>query len=283
MAPVRAFKQSALLSTLVLTAVASAFAQSKIHGSLDPGLYGSQDTLSLAVFHPTTAESAAAIGVASQPGDKLYEGNLDLGSESAPRYRIRAVIVRSPDGTDVLYVDANQNSHIDPDERIPFRPLSETDENRGEKDAAEFNAVLPNDPMGPFPMEVRLLRNPGHTMAKPGQLPLLYSRIAFVKGYVRVAHRKVRVRFQYNFSTRSVDIDHGREWLDLNGDGKFDMRPGSSEFLRANGSAPVFRVGHHMLQLVSVNLAYGTFVLRSVTASGGTRSSSASHSSVVEH
>ena len=282
MAQVRAFKRSAMLSALVLAALTSACAQAKIHGSLDPGLYSAPDTLSLTVFNSTTAEGAAAIGVASQPGDKLYEGSLDLGSRSRPRYRIRAIVVRSPDGTDVLYVDANQNSHLDPDERIPFRPLPGTDENKGEKDTAEFNAVLPNDPMGPFPMEVRLLTEPGRAVAKPNQLPLLYSRIAFVQGYMRVAHRKVHVRFQYNFSTKSVDIDHGREWLDLNGDGKFDMRPGSPEFLRATGSAPVFRVGHRMLQLASVNLAYGTFVLRSVAASGDRRSSSANHGSVVE-
>lgn len=271
MADVRACERSALLAALVLAALSSACAQSKVHGSLDPGLYGSQDMLSPAIFHRTTAEGAAAIGVASQPGDKLYEGNLDLGSGPAPRYRIRAVVVRSPDGTDILYVDANQNSHLDPDERFRFRPLPQTDENRGEKDAAEFNAVLSNDPMGPFPMEVRLLTDPGHTAAKPSQLALLYSRIAFVQGYVRVAHRKVRVRFQYNFSTKSVDIDHGREWLDLNGDGKFDVKPGSPELVRANGSAPVFRVGHRSLQLVSVNLAYGTFVLRSVAASRNPR------------
>jgi hypothetical protein len=283
MAQVGTFKRAALLSTLVFAALASACAQAKIHGSLDPGLYCAPDMLSPAIFNPTTAEGAAAIGVASQPGDKLYEGNLDLGSGPVPRYRIRAVIVRSPDGTDVLYVDANQNAHLDQDERIPFRPLPDTDENKGEKDVAEFNAVLPNDPMSPFPMEVRLITDPERTVAKPSQLPLLYTKIAFVQGYVRVAHRKVHVRFQYNFTTRSVDIDHGREWLDLNGDGKFDIKPGSPEFLRANGSAPVFRIGHRMLQLVSVNLAYGTFVLRSIAASGDTRLPSASHSSVVEH
>ncbi len=282
MAPVRAFKRSTLLATLVLAALASASAQSKVHGSLDPGLYSSPDLLSLTIFNPITAESAAAIGVPSQPGDKLYEGNLDLGSRSAPRYRIRAVVVRSPDGTNILYVDANQNSHLDPDERFPFRSLPRAGENKAERDTARFYAVLPDDPMSPFPMEVRLLTDSERVRVRPGQLPLLYSRIAFVQGYARVAHHKVRVRFQYNFSTMSVDIDHGREWLDLNGDGKFDMRPGSPELMRANGSAPVFRVGHRMLQLVSVNLAYGTFVLRAVGASGGARSSSASHGAVVE-
>lgn len=254
-----------------LALVSAAQARSRFHGNLDPGLHSSLNLLNVATFHSISAASAAIIGVASRPGDRLYAGAFDLGSDTRPSYRIRAVIVCSPDGSDVLYADANQDSHLDPDERFSFRPLPRTAERAGQKDVARFNADLPGDLMGPFPMEVRLIEESESAQASPGELPVLYSGLAFVQGYVRLAHHKIRVRFQYDFATRSVDIDHAREWLDLNGDRKFDMTPGSGESLHANGSAPVFRVGHLTLQLSSVDLRMGTFVLRKVTPSAETR------------
>lgn len=271
MARVARFKRSALLSLVACSWLAPLTAQTLYHGTLDPGLRSSPDVLSIAIFDPITAESAAAIGVASQPGDKLFSGSLNLGGTGAPRYRLRAIVVRGSGGADVLYVDSNQNSHFDPEEQIPFRPLPDSDQNKGQSSVAYFDTVLLGDPMGIFPMQVRLITEPWRTKAKPGQLPVLYSALAFVQGRARLPHRKLLVRFQYDFETMSVAIDNGHEWLDLNGDGKFDMNPGSPEFLRANGSAPVFRVDNRTLQLASVDLAHGTFVLRAVAASANTR------------
>lgn len=59
---------------------------------------------------------------------------------------------------------------------------------------------------------------------------------------------------------------NGLEWLDINGDGKFDMTPGSGEFVRARGSAPVFQVGNLTLQMESVDVKDNRFVVKSVPA-----------------
>ncbi len=256
---------------LLLSSMPLLQARDKFHGNLDPGLQSSPQLLATAVFTPYTAESAAAIGVVSRPDDKIYIGHLDLGSGPTPRYRISALIVRSPNGADVLYADADLNSHLDPDERFPFRPLPNTAAGSEENDAAYFSAIFPNDPAGPFPMQVRLLTPSGRARGNPGLLPVLYSNIAYLGGYARLRGHRIRMRFQYDFDTRSVDVGQAREWLDLTGKGKFDMAPGSSDSLEAHGSAPVFRVGKLNLQLVSVDLWHGTFLLRKVPAPASPR------------
>jgi len=257
----------AALGLLLISSVPLLHARERFHGYLDPGLHSSPQLLSTAIFTPYTAESAAAIGVLSRPGDKIYIGHLDLGSGPVPMYRISAVIIRSPDGVDVLYADADLNAHLDPDERYAFHPLPDRGAGSEEKDVASFSAIFPDDPAGPFPMQVRLLESSRRARPDSGRLRVLYSNIAFLGGYVSVHHHKVRMRFQYNFDTMSVDIAHGREWLDLTGKGHFDMAPGSSQTLQGHGTAPLFRVGNLTLQLVSVDLWHGTFLLRKVPGS----------------
>ena len=96
-----------------------------------------------------------------------------------------------------------------------------------------------------------------------------YSSLAYVQGYAQLPHRKMLVRFEYDFDIQGISLTAGHEWLDLNGDGKFDLTPGSGEFVHSIGSAPIFQVGNFTLQAASVDLKHNRFVLHAASDSAG--------------
>lgn len=134
------------------------------------------------------------------------------------------------------------------------------------KSSATFDVNLPEGPFRACPMDVWLIKDGVPSPAGSGQLAVPYTAQPFVQGYAQLPNRTLLVRLEYDFREQGISLTDGREWLDINGDGKFDMTPGSGEFLRARGSAPVFRVGDLTLQMQSVDLKTDRFVLRSVPA-----------------
>ncbi|HEV2135602.1 MAG TPA: hypothetical protein VGR47_15310 [Terracidiphilus sp.] len=222
--------------------------------------------MSKAVFSPIRIEEASQLGVAADAGDKIYSGELSLPDGGQVRNIYKAVVVRSPSGNDVLYVDENRDGRFEANERISFLPVVDPKFSRL-KDLASFSVDLP--PGGAFrtcPMDVALARNDAVASAKPPQIVVEYTSAPFVQGYATLTDRRLSVRFQYDFEIGGVSVNYGYEWLDLNGDGKFDMSPGSPEFLHGNGSSPAFQVDGMTLQVESVLLSRDQFVLHQVPA-----------------
>lgn len=240
-------------------------AQTTYTGKLDGRLHVDPELLSPTVFDAITLEAAKGMAVAVAAEDKVYSGFLALPKNGALRYN--AVIVRSPDGADVIYVDANRAGRFEPQESVPFHAIASGD-TRFFKDAATFDVALPAGPYATCPMEVRL---PKDGVAMPGvgptQLAVGYTPAAFVQGEVKLPARRLEVQFQFNLTTGGIDLEHAIERFDLNGDGRFDSTPGSAEFVRARDSAPVFRVGDLALQMQSIQLKENEFVVRAVDPS----------------
>ena len=153
------------------------------------------------------------------------------------------------------------------EERIPFHPAVPPPDDRL-KSSAAFDVDLPEGPFRACPMEVWLIKDGVPSPAGSGKLAVAYTAQPFVQGYAQLPNRTLFIRLEYDFSKQGISLTDGREWLDIDGDGKFDMTPGSGEFLRAGGSAPVFRVGNLTLQMQSVDLKADRFVLRSDTRLG---------------
>jgi thiol-disulfide isomerase/thioredoxin len=257
------FRRSILLMLVAFVSVGWMQAQVQFTGKLDPGLHLDPMLMGPVMFNPISANDAKLLRVSVKPGDKIFTGELALPKGGALHYK--TMIVRSSDGADVLYVDANQDGHFGPNERIPFRLPAKVVPHL--KSVAAFDVDLPTGPFHTCPMVVWLVNDDVPSPARPGQLAVGYDPTPFVQGQVQLPKRTLMVRFQYDFNTQGVSLVDGREWLDINGDGKFDMTPGSGEFLRARGSAPVFQVGNLTLQVQSVDLKDNRFVVRSVAAS----------------
>jgi thiol-disulfide isomerase/thioredoxin len=268
MALVRWLLHSGLLLFLISLAPIAILAQTEFAGKLDGGLHVDPSGLSFAIFDPVSADEAKLLGAAVGPVDKVFAGELALPKGGAIRYK--ALIVRPSGGSDILYVDANRDGRFGPGERIPFR-LAERPPDDRLKSLAAFDVDLPRGLFRVCPMDVWLIKDGVSSPAGSGQLAVPYTAQPFVQGYARLPNRTLLVRLEYDFSDQGISLTDGREWLDINGDGKFDMTPGSGEFLRARGSAPVFRVSGLILQMQSVDLKTDRFMLRSVSASADHR------------
>lgn len=261
------FWQSVLLMLMALVSVGWLQAQVRFTGKLDSGLHVDPTDLSLVIFNTISADDAKLLGVTVEPGDKAFAGELALPKDGAIHYK--AVIVRASGGADILYVDGNQDGHFRPKERIPFRQPAKDIPRL--KSVATFDVDLPAGPIRTCPMDVWLMQDGIPTPAKPGQLAVPYTTTPFVQRTVDLPKRTLMVRFQYDFTSPGVSLMNGLEWLDINGDGKFDKTPGSGEFVRARGSAPVFQVGNLTLQVQSVELKDNRFVVQSGPAAADHR------------
>jgi hypothetical protein len=58
-------------------------------------------------------------------------------------------------------------------------------------------------------------------------LAVPYTAWPFVQGYAQLPGRTLQVRLKYDFEKQDIAMTAGIEWLDINGDGKFDLTPGS--------------------------------------------------------
>ncbi len=238
----------------------------EFYGELEPRLYTVPELMTPAVFSPISVAQARQLDIAAHAANQLYSGQFTLPGSGKNRNIYKAVVVLTPGAGDVLYVDMNGNGRFDANERVWFRPVTNPAFPRL-KEMASFHVNL----RGPgifhsCPMEVAIVGDGAPAAANAGSIDVEYTSAAFVRGFAILPDRRLYVRFEYDFAAGDVSLKHGREWLDLNNDGKFDMSAGSPESLRANGSAPVFHVGTLALQLKSVDLRRDQFVFQAVGA-----------------
>lgn len=234
--------------------------ETKYYGELEPRLYTTPELMSKAVFIPVSIEDANQRGVDAKAADRIYSGELSLPDGGKVRNIYKAVVVRSPDGNDILYVDEDLNGSFDENERVPFLPVRDEHFSRL-KDMASFAVELA--PGGAFRTCPTLVALPRIDAQAP-QITVEYTSTPYVRGFAVLPDRRLQIRFQYDFETGGISLKYGYEWLDLNGDGKFDMTPGSPEVVHGDGKSPVFQVGSLSLQVESVNLKRDQFVLHTV-------------------
>ena len=252
-----------LFFAAVTLAFTAARGQRTYTGMLDGRLHTDPGSMGVAIFDAVPAGDARLREVSARPTDKAFAGMLSLPNGGALQFK--AVIERSPDEADVLYIDADRDGHFGPGERLLFHPLTPAVD--GLKDAVTFDVSLPPGPFRTCPMQVRLPKDGTPTPAGPTQLAVPYTSVAFVQGYAQLPTRKMLMRFQYDFVKQDVQLPSALEWIDTDGDGNIDQTPGSAEFVRAGNGAPVFRVERLTLQPASIDLQRNSFTLRSVPAS----------------
>ncbi len=193
------------IAVVWIAAVAGAAqAQTTFSGRLNPGLHVDPEGMGAAVFDPVAVDDAKRLGVTAGADDRVFTGVLALPKGGALQYK--ALIVRSPNGADVLYVDADRDGRFSAGEHIAFHALKPSG---FLKDKAEFEVSLPDGPFKSCPMEVGLVADgvptpPG--LARPGQLAILYTSQAFVEGYAQLPKRRMLVRLSYHFDKQEIDL-----------------------------------------------------------------------------
>lgn len=245
--------------------------QTEFAGKLDGALHVDPTGLSPVIFNPISRKDAQSLGISTGAADKISSGEFALPKNGNLRYK--AVVVRQSDGTDVLYIDKNRDGHFGPHERVVFRSHVPPLDPRLAT-WASFVVELPGG--GPFstcPMDVWLIKQGirAPVAVGTGQLAVAYTAQPFVQGYAQLPNRNLKVRLEYDVNHQDIALKYGVEWIDINGDGRFDTTPGSGETLRGRGSAPIFTVGDLTLQMHSVDLKGGRFVLHTLPRSADRR------------
>lgn len=212
--------------------------------------------MSPTVFDSGTDADAQKLGIQLKPGDKLYIGNFAVPKNGALKYP--AMILHTAAGQDILFIDGQRNGRY---ERYRFEPLAQPEDRI--KSGVTAEVALPSGPFRSFPMLVRMAADGVKWPLKPGQIVVPYTAFAVADGSVKLPARTLRMQFEYRFDG-TVDLAHGIEIADVNGDGILDRHPGGGEFLRSDGVPPLFPVGDLTVQTTAVNLENHTFTVRSV-------------------
>ena len=254
-----------LIIFTLATAAAMAQSQRAYRGRLDGRLHIDPESLVMSIWNEATPENASKMGLTLKSGDRLFSDKLTLSRE--PVIAFDAVIVRSTNGDDALYVDLNKDGRFEEDERFIFQPIDgNAPESKYLKNRVGIEVPVTTGPYRTCPMEIGLPSSDLHLPMPigPRQIAVGASGDYFVEGHVQLPKRSLLMRFEYNFKLAAIDINNGVEWADVNGDGKIDSTRGSPEMQLGSGKAPVFRVGETALSAQSVDLATNVFFMRSV-------------------
>jgi thiol-disulfide isomerase/thioredoxin len=262
-----------LSAILVLPAIAQS--PSTFSGKLDGQLHSDPYARGPVVWDKLSLDDASTLGLPLKSGDRLFKGKLELSSD--PKIGVDGVIVRSMDGTDVLYADLNKNGRFEESERFQFQPVTDSVLEGMFKSRVEIELPLAIGSYLSCPMEVFILGGGAQFVgpstnftstndsAASGNIFLMHSAGAFVEGTAQLPDRSLLMRFAYNFKQNAVDLNHAVEWADVRGDGSRKQVDGNDPELRwANGKPPSFRAGNSVISAQSIDLATNTFVLRTM-------------------
>ena len=95
----------------------------------------------------------------------------------------------------------------------------------------------------------------------------MYSPTYRLNGHVDIAGKRTLVSLPYKIASGKVDVGAGYVGIDGDGDGKIDMNPLSPEYVSADGTSPVFRVGDRYLSIASADFATRSLVAKEHPAS----------------
>ncbi len=260
----RAFASRPMMMLLVCSFLPALYlyAQPAFRGRLDPGLHVDPRSFVPTILDPLSFRDAQKLRIEAVPSDKIFAG--ELAFPRGGRLRYKAVIVRHADATDVLYLDRNRDGRFEPNERVTFR--ADTGGDPRLKSSVTTRVDLPGALFSTAPMQVGLMRDGIRGPARPDQLAVGYTALLFVQGRATLPGRTVSMRFQYNAESQSISSHEGVQWVDINGDGTFDLMPGSGEYLHADGAPPVFTIGTRRLEVSSIDVKAHTFALAAVSA-----------------
>jgi hypothetical protein len=198
------------------------------------------------------------------PGDKLYQGSLELRRLEGDNIKVSAV--ESPAGAVRLYLDLNGNGKLDPGESFRFQPTRHDPDYELE---AAVEVPLKTGPFRSYKIRFLIPRRGKEGMCSGYARAVFAQYEPLVTGQVNLDGRPLRVAWYYSAAKGEVAW---RQGLDANLDGHidFEWRSPENDFWES-AQPPVFRVGQRYFLTDSIDLAAGSFRLIERPASDYTR------------
>lgn len=101
-----------------------------------------------------------------------------------------------------------------------------------------------------------------HRSGKDAAWTFLYTGAYRVEGHVEVNGRKTLVTLPFKLATGTVDVNNGYIGIDSDGDGKIAAGALSPEYVSADGTPVVMRLGSRYVSVESADLKARTFTMK---------------------
>ncbi len=152
-----------------------------------------------------------------------------------------------------LYVDVNRDGRITHNEKFSLNPGM--DDLQAGVVVVEF--PLPGASPSEYPVRVYVYR----AQKDPNSRIVGESPSTYVRGTVNVNGRPVLVEYTFDAEERKVDLTHGWQGMDVNGDGHIDTGITSPEYLFAHDETLIFQLDGVYLSTKSIDFAKHEVVL----------------------
>lgn len=230
-------------------------------GSVDKQLSVDTNTGSIVIWDKADPRLTKDLNIDPSKVSELYRGDLKFGQSPALDFGGAFCLLK--DGEKLFFIDLHSGGGaLRNPTRIPMtkpsRPFFSAE--------AHFNINLPTGPFRTAPAYVAIPKSTQGYPLKPNQAMLMVGNNPYVTGEAALPNRKLRLRYSFDPDTGTTDLKRATEWWDINGDGKFDVTPGSAEAGTPSDTMPTFHVNDLWLQTESLNLKTHTVVLKAVPA-----------------
>jgi thiol-disulfide isomerase/thioredoxin len=214
----------------------------------------------LLAMTPAGENTRRTLGALVADGDVVLSGALGVFGNGK-----RPIFLVVSKGTAAVITDLNGKGTS---ERIPLMKTADTDL----EVAATLRLDTPGAGFAHYPIRVGL--RPGQLKSletgqsvSPGRTYLSASMMAFAEGVVPVDGQSVKVRVVVDSTSFKADPTRDYQYVDANGDGRFDDTWPSWEVGIAHGTSIVFHVGNgsRYVSIAAVNLAARTITLTART------------------
>jgi thiol-disulfide isomerase/thioredoxin len=212
-------------------------------------------TLESRLVLPPNLHQSNSFTLATEQQKQLLDGDISK-SDKVFAGTIRgatAFVVEHEHLKPTLYVDKNRDGRITPDEKFSLGP--------GMHDllagVVEVEFPLPGGTPSEYPVRVYVYR----AQKDPNSRIVGESPFVNLRGTVNVNGRPVLVEYRFDEKKRAVDLTHGWQGLDVNGDGYIDTDVTSPEYLFADDETLIFQVGSVYLSTKSIDFEKHEVVL----------------------
>ena len=192
-------------------------------------------------------------------GALVTVGQIYDGRAAGAKYEL--LIVEPPNGSPLIYADADGNRKFSESERIEMSAAGQKGVYRQILKLPVKHAFYRN-----YPVYLQFDAKFRHPSLKTDQRLLFQTIGAVAGGTVKIDNRLVRVQYPFDPAKPLIDTNQGLFGLDVDGDGVIKNAPFSAETSYAANDEVVFKFGNRYLSTRSVDLTKNQIVMRTRAA-----------------
>ena len=205
-------------------------------------------TLESRLVAPAPLQQGSSFALATEQQKHMLLGNISNADRvfAGTIHGATAFVIEHEGVKPTLYVDVNHDGRIAPNEKFSLGPGM--DNLQAGVVVVEF--PLPGGTLSEYPVRVYVYR----AQKYPNSRLVGESPVAYLRGKVNVKGRPVLVEYMFDSPKARVNLTHGWQGMDVDGDGEIDTSITSPEYLFANNETLIFKIGDVYLSTKTIDL-----------------------------